>query len=142
MLQVAAPNENVVMIVFEMKIGESRGMLNLCVPASIIEATGTHFVQAWHRQRREPTPTERTWVRENLLRVPLDVSAQLAARLPARDLLMLSPGDILSLGVPLHKPVELRVEDTLKFKGRLASVEGRAGVRVEMRCDPTGTIEV
>src|SRR6185503_15961825 len=74
MLQVAAPNEVVVMIVFDAKIGESRGQINLCVPASIIESTGTGFVQAWHRQRRELTPTEQTWLTDNLGRVPVTIT--------------------------------------------------------------------
>ena len=76
MLQVAAPNETVLMIVFDVKIGETRGIANLCLPASIVETTDGHFAQAWHRQRREPTPTERGWVHENLSRVPVDARAR------------------------------------------------------------------
>jgi flagellar motor switch protein FliM len=44
MLQVAAPNEAVILLVFDIKIGDSRGMLNLCVPASV----GGSFAQVWH----------------------------------------------------------------------------------------------
>ena len=32
MLQVAAPNEAMILLVFEIRIGGSRGMLNLCIP--------------------------------------------------------------------------------------------------------------
>ena len=142
MLQVAAPNEIVVMIVFEVKIGGARGMINLCIPASIVETTGTHFVQAWHRQRREPTATERAWLQENLMRVPVQVSAMLETRLKARDLLALGPGDIVSLGLLAHRPVDMRVGSTLKFKGQLTTVDGRAGLRVERRTDPGNAIEV
>ena len=138
MLQVAAPNEIVIMIVFDVRIGDTRGMINLCIPASIVETTGAHFVQAWHRQRREPTPTERAWLRENLARVPMGTVAMLQAKLTARDLLALVPGDVVSLGVPVHKPIDVRVGGTLKFKGRLASESGRGGVRVTHRCDGAG----
>ena len=138
MLQVAAPNEIVIMIVFDVKIGDSRGMINLCIPASIVETTGAHFVQAWHRQRREPTPVERAWLRENLSRVPTDMTASLASSLTAREMLALSPGDVVSLGVPVRTPIDVRVGRTLKFKGRLAAAEGRRSLRVEYRCDVTG----
>jgi len=138
MLQVAAPNEIVIMIVFDVKIGESRGMINLCIPASIVETTGAHFVQAWHRQRREPTPTERAWLHENLARVPADTTASLQTTLTARDILSLEPGDVLSLGMPIYKPIDLCVGGTMKFKGRLAAEAGRGGVRVDYRCDVTG----
>jgi len=136
MLQVAAPNEIVIMIVFEMKIGDSRGMINLCIPASIIESAGSHFVQAWHRQRREPTDVERAWLWENLSRVPLGVTALLESRMPARDILKLAIGDVVSLGVPLRNPVELRVSNTPKFRARLAVADRRVAARVERRCDP------
>jgi flagellar motor switch protein FliM len=138
MLQVAAPNETVVMIVFDVRIGETRGMINLCIPASIVETAGAHFVQAWHRQRRAPTETERTWLWENLARVPMRTTAMLNVKLTARELLALAPGDVVSLGVPIYKPIELRVGGTLKFKGRLAVESGRIGFRIGHRCDGAG----
>jgi flagellar motor switch protein FliM len=138
MLQVAAPNEIVIMIVFDVRIGESRGMINLCIPASIVETTGGNFAQAWHRQRREPTETESAWLHENLSRAPQKITALLESKVTARELLALTAGDVVSLGVPVARPIDVRVGGTLKFKGRLAIANGRAGVRVEYRCDSTG----
>jgi len=138
MLQVAAPNEIVIMIVFDVKIGDSRGMINLCIPASIVETTGAHFVQAWHRQRREPTPVERAWLHENLARVPAATTATLETTLTAREILSLQRGDVLSLGQPVYQPVDVRVGGTVKFKGRLSADAGRGGVRLDYRCDATG----
>jgi flagellar motor switch protein FliM len=134
MLQVAAPNETVLMVVFDMKVGDSRGMANLCLPVSIVETSGSHFAQAWHRQRREPTPIERSWVQENLARVPVALDAMLESQLTARDLLSMAPGNVISLGVGAHKPIDLLVGNTVKFKGRLAIDQGRVGVRIEHRC--------
>ena len=66
MLQVAAPNETVLMVAFELSVGDARGMVNLCLPASIVESAGSYFAQAWNRQRREPSATEREWVHDHL----------------------------------------------------------------------------
>ena len=140
MLQVAAPNEIVIMIVLDAKIGDARGMINLGFPASIVEAGGGHFVQAWHQQRREPTAAERSWLRENLARVRMPLTAALDARLTTRELLELTPGAVLSLGVPVTSPVDVFVGDTLKFKGRLADVGRQIGVQVEHRCNPLGDV--
>ncbi|MES1254031.1 MAG: flagellar motor switch protein FliM [Acidobacteriota bacterium] len=134
MLQVAAPNDIVVMVVFDMRIGEARGMMNLCMPASIVEASGAQVAQASNRHRREPSETERTWLRENLSRVPMGVTALIESRLSTRDLLALAPGDVVSLGVPAHQAIDLQVEGTLKFQGRLTVESGRLGVRVENTC--------
>ena len=54
MLQVAAPNEAVIVLVFDVKIGEVRGMLNVCLPAVVIESVGSSFTQGWQRARRAP----------------------------------------------------------------------------------------
>ena len=141
MLQVAAPNETVLMVTFDMKVGEARGMANLCLPVSIVETTGSHFAQAWHRVRREPTPTERGWVQENLARVPISMDAMLRSHLSARELLALAPGDVVSLGVAAHKPIDVLVGNTVKFKGRLAVDQGRVGVRIEQRCQGAVVME-
>lgn len=141
MLQVAAPNETVLMVTFDMRVGESRGMANLCLPVSIVETSGSHFAQAWHRQRREPTQVERGWLQENLARVPVALDAMLQARLSARELLALTPGDVVSLGVAAHKPIDVLVGNTVKFKGRLAIDQGRVGVRIEHRCQGSVVME-
>lgn len=140
MLQVAAPNEIVIMVVLDARIGDSRGMINLCFPASIVESAGGHFVQAWHQQRREPTPAERAWLRENLARVRMNLTASLDARLTTRELLELTPGSVLSLGIPVETPVDVYVGDTQKFTGRLTAVGRQIGVQVEHRCNPLGDV--
>jgi flagellar motor switch protein FliM len=134
MLQVAAPNETVLMVAFDMTVGDARGMVNLCLPATIVETTGGHFAQAWHRQRREPTALERAWVHDTLSRVPMPLSASIESTLTAGDLLGISRGDVVSLGVPASRPIDLHVGRTLKFKGRLTIESGRVGVRIEQRC--------
>jgi len=135
MLQVAGPNEVIILVVFDLRVGDVRGMLNLCIPASVIEATGNAFVQGWHRTQREPTPTERLWLHDNLNRVPLSVTATLNTRLRARELVKLKPGDVISLGVPIHAPVTVRVGNHAKFVGRLVAPDVNVGVLLESSTD-------
>lgn len=131
MLQVSAPNEVVVLLGFDIRLGEARGMLNVCVPASVIESVGSSFTQTWHRARREPTESDRRHLFHNLSRVKLRVSANLDTELPARELLALTPGDVVSLGHLVRHPLEVRVQGSPKFLGRLVVHEGLAAVRVD-----------
>ncbi len=112
-------------------------MLNLCVPASVIEATGAGFTQTWQRTRREPTPADRFNLRRNLAKVRLNVAATLDTNFPARDLLQVKPGDVITLGHQVRHPLEIRVQHHTKFTGRLIVHHGRTGVRVE---NSTGTV--
>lgn len=141
MLQVSAPNEVVVLLGFTIRLGEARGMLNLCIPASLIEAAGASFAQTWQRSRREPTESDRRHLHDNIARVKLRVSASLDTSLPARELLALAPGDVLSLGHSLRHPLQVRVQDSAKFAGRLVVHEGLAAVRVEHDVAPPPHIE-
>jgi flagellar motor switch protein FliM len=141
MLQVSSPNEVVIAIRFDMRIGTARGKMNLCLPSSVIEVVGAHFGQSWHRQRRDPNEVEKSWIRENLSRVPLEATAMLEARLRTAELVALQPGDVLSLGIRADAPIEMRVGDARKFTGRLTRHAGRVGIRIERRVEP-GVSEV
>ncbi|HEY2904419.1 MAG TPA: flagellar motor switch protein FliM [Vicinamibacterales bacterium] len=134
MLQVASWNEVVVLLAFDLKVGETRGLLNLCVPASVIEATGAGFSQGWQQTRREPTAQEQEWLTENLGLVRLAVTTDVQTRLTTRELIQLQPGHVLSLGVPAETEVNVRVGNIIKFRGRLATASGRAAVRVNRSC--------
>ena len=131
MLRVTGPNEVVILLAFEMRIGETRGMVNLCFPASAIETMEEKFAQGWQQTRRPTTEMEQAHLTTNLGRVPLKVSTLLETRLAARELLALKAGDVLSLGHPASGPVDVRVGQVRRFVGRLTTTEAGAAVRVE-----------
>jgi len=139
MLQVMGPNEVVILLVFDLKVGDIRGMLNLCIPASVVEATGYSFVQRWQRSNRVPTASERQWLGTNLGRVPLTVTTSLETRLRARELVELKLGDTLNLGVPVQRPVDVCVGNRAKFEGRLTTNDGHAALRLQRLTNGTAS---
>lgn len=130
MLPVAAWNEVVVVVTFDLKVGEARGLLNICMPASVIEVSGSSLGQSWQRSHRERTVVEGQWLNESLGLSPLDVTADIQTSLRTRELVNLRPGHVLSLGVPSEVDINVRVGDIVKFKGRLATTAGRAAVLI------------
>lgn len=138
MLQVASWKEAVILLAFDLKVGEMRGLLNICVPATLVETSGAGLVQGWQQTRRDPTGEERSWVLENLGRVRLPVTSDLRARVTTRELLQIAPGEVLNLGIPAETEVDVCVGDILKFKGRLAERDGRAAVLVNRACTARG----
>lgn len=136
MLQVAAPNEVVVLLGFDIKIGDTRGVLNFCIPAAAIEQVGGHFARTWHRTRREPTPQERTALYSNIARIKLPITADVDTTLPAGDLMRLKVGDVLSLGHPTTSAVDLRVLGRTKFTGRPCLSDKGAAMVVDRALPP------
>jgi flagellar motor switch protein FliM len=132
MLQVAAPNEVFILLVFDVKIAETRGMINLCVPAAV----GASFAQGWHGTHRDPTPVERRRLYENLSRVPIQLHVSINTRLAARDLLALKTGECLSLGRPLKEPVHALAGNVVKFLVRPVRTNGFLAAEVESCVTP------
>jgi flagellar motor switch protein FliM len=130
MLQVVSWNEVVVHLGFDVRIGDTRGLMNLCVPATLIEASASSFVQSWQQSRRDLTPVEQEWLVGNLGRVPLSVTAELATRLTTSEVIALAPGYLLNLGVPAQEDISVRVGRLVKFKGKLAAAGERAAVQI------------
>lgn len=133
MLRVSAPNEVVVMIVFDIKVSEARGTISLCIPSDIVEQVGAQFAHAWKRQRRDLTSQERSWLMGSLGQVTVPVVPMIHTRLSANDVLALQVGDVLSLALPAEHAIDLQVGGIPKLKGHLSVHGGRLRVQVESR---------
>ncbi len=142
MLQVAAPNEVVVLIGFDIKIGDARGMLNFCLPATAIETVGDSFTHTWYRSHREPTLDDRQQFWRTLGHLPVDLTATIETTLSARDVLELVPGDVIALSHRLSAPLQVRVRDAVKFEAYPVQEQGRAGVRLLHAVQPISAPEV
>jgi flagellar motor switch protein FliM len=140
MLQVAAPNEIVVAVKFDVKVGEVRGQVNLCIPATVVETAGAQVARAWPRQRRELSHTERSWLDENFGRIPVPVVPLIRTRLKAAAVLALQPGEVVALPLGVDQPLDVYVGGMRKLTGRLAADQGRLLVYVEERVQSGPTL--
>lgn len=118
MLQIAAPNEVVLLLGFEIRIGDTRGVLNLCIPATTIEAVSGSFTRTWQRTKRQPTPAERVALHENLSRLTLNVSAVIDTTLSAGEFSRLRCGDVIAFDHPVGLPIDVRVNGRTKYKAQ------------------------
>jgi flagellar motor switch protein FliM len=134
MLQIAAPNDVVVLFLFDATIAETRGPIHLAVPASLLEVASSLSMPAWLKPQRGATPQERVWMTENLGSVPVTLSPLIETRLRGREVLALDRGDVISLGVRVNTPVDLRVGGVCKLRGRLVARDQRAMVQIDRRC--------
>jgi flagellar motor switch protein FliM len=130
MLQISAPNEIIILMVFNVRVGESKGTMNVALPASMIEAAGKNFTQGW-RTRKEPSTTDRAHLAENLGRVPLSVAAVLDTTMNGSDLLELQPGDLIVLDRDARDSLDVQVSGSSKFGARLKRNDYRAALLIE-----------
>jgi len=131
LMQILSPNEAIVAIGFEVTLGDSRGMMNFGIPSILVKMMGQKFEQQWSIRRRGGSAADRRRMRRLLREVPvlLDASVEGAA-ITVRDLLELQSGDVISLDVPVRRPVEIKVNGKAKFEGEIVVSGNQRGAQI------------
>ncbi len=131
LLQIVAPNEVVLAIVFHVQVGEARGMMSLCIPAVVLEPIIDRFSQSFYSRNREVPAAHTHALIETLSAVTFPVAAELHGTTAAmEDLLNLAPGDVLRMDHAVDQPVEISVGGIVKFNAELAAQRTRTIARI------------
>ncbi|HOX06025.1 MAG TPA: flagellar motor switch protein FliM [Planctomycetota bacterium] len=135
LLPVVAPNEVVVLISLEVRMGDVTGLVNLCIPYPVIEPIMGAFstVQSWYSQRRKSQEIQEAadYLRDSLKGAVLDVSGFVAeTQVSVRELLELAPGQVLVTDKPVAAPLILTVGGKAKFAGRAGVFRGKKAFEI------------
>ncbi|MCX7934971.1 MAG: flagellar motor switch protein FliM, partial [Planctomycetota bacterium] len=134
LMQIVPPNEVVILICFEIKTGESSGMLNLCVPFPVIEPIMGRFstIQTWFTTKKSHSEEEeKKNLYSGLGRATLGVAVHLAsARLTVSQFLALKPGDIIRTEKDVRSPLVMTVADRPKFLGYAGKYRNHKAFRI------------
>ncbi len=132
MLQILAPNEAVVSISIEIRIGEISGTLNLAIPSINIKMIGSKFDQQWSLRKTEATDVEQQSTAKSLLPAEVRLDARLrGSTLLVRNLLELKAGDLLQLDYPLDQPLDCDMNGATKFRGRVINSNQKKAFMIE-----------
>ncbi|MBI3428233.1 MAG: flagellar motor switch protein FliM [Acidobacteria bacterium] len=129
LLQIVAPNEVVVAIVFHVQLGDIQGLMSLCIPAIVLEPIIARFNQSSYSRNRVVLPQQTHSLLSNLRTLPFQVAAELRGiTATTDDLFRLAPGDILLLDQRADQPITVSVGGLEKFQGELVEQERRTAV--------------
>ncbi|QOY89031.1 flagellar motor switch protein FliM [Paludibaculum fermentans] len=122
LLQILAPNEAVVTVGMEIRIGEVAGMMNLGIPSIIIKMLRQKFDQQWSVRKSESTEEEQARILRLIKPAQLKFDARLQGpSLTVEQMLGLQPDDVVEFDFPVNRPVNLLVNGALKFNGRIVN---------------------
>ena len=141
-VQLTSPNEAVVAVTFDVKVGEIGGPMTIVYPHMLLEPVmpklSTH--RRFSAPPRATTPEEGEGLNKNLLRVDLTVRGVLAEiPLTVRDVLTMKPGDILSSGHSVDAPAIVELEGAPRFTARAGIVNRRKALEI-LSSIPTGEV--
>ena len=134
LVQIVPPNEVVVLISFELTIGDIRGMMNLCIPFNSIERIGGKLsANSWSAYgRRQATPESIEQISKTVYTSLVDVNARLAqTRINTGDLIGLRVGDIITTQKDVKSPLIISIEGIPKFRAHPGSFKGHKAIVIE-----------
>jgi flagellar motor switch protein FliM len=134
LVQIVPPNEVVVVISFELTVGELRGMMNLCIPYNSIERIGGKLsANSWVSYgRRQATAQSIEQLGRAVCTSLVELRVRLAqTQISTGELIGLRVGDIITTQKDVHSPVVVSVEGIPKYRARLGALKGHKAVLVE-----------
>jgi flagellar motor switch protein FliM len=132
LLQILAPNEAVVSIGLEIRVGDNTGLMNIGMPSIIIKMLRHKFDQQWSVRKTDSTVAEQTRMLNLLKPTNLHLDARLeGSTLRVQDLMSIEPGHILNFDHPLDRPIRLSVNGQNKYEGQLVATRNKKCFQVE-----------
>lgn len=132
LLQILAPNEAVVAISMEVRIGDTAGMMNIGIPSIIVKMLRQKFDQQWSVRKTRATEEERARVLRLIRPAIINLDARLAGpRLGVEELLDLKEGDILAFDYTVDRPLDITVNGKTKYTGEVVSAGRKRGFHIQ-----------
>jgi len=134
LVQIVPPNEVVVLISFELTLGELRGMINLCIPFNAIERVSSRIASnSWATYGKAgATPESKAALGRQLEEAQIEVVVTLAnTKITTGDLIGLRVGDIITTDKDIHQALDVAVQGTTKFHASAGALKGCKAIRVE-----------
>jgi flagellar motor switch protein FliM len=132
-LQVISPNDTVVVISLNTKVGETSGMINICIPHVVLEPIIPKLsVHYWMQaQKKESSPEETEAIERRIRFAKLPIIAELGtATITIQEFLQLEVGDVIELDQSIQQPLLIKVGDIPKFIGQPGKRNKRLAVQI------------
>ncbi len=146
MFQGISVDETVVIIMLSIKMGEIEGIMNICMPGTLLSNIFEIIDKTKHLAKKSDAAlyrNSREDIMDNIKEAKMDIMAQLGiARMNLDDVYNLHVGDVIDLNKPQNSLVSLYIEGQPWFNGQLGVHNKNMAVKIEDRilaCNDDGT---
>jgi flagellar motor switch protein FliM len=139
LVQIVAPNEVVVVIGFEIKMGSRSGTMSFCVPFNVIEPVMSKLAtQGWLAYKRKASAdTKEKEIGEELGHTQVELRAILAETdITVQEVLSLAPGDIIQTGKPATADLLLKVAGKPTYACKLGKYKDNRALKIMREARP------
>ncbi|AOZ94229.1 flagellar motor switch protein FliM [Paenibacillus crassostreae] len=133
-MQIVSPNETIALISLSTKIGDTTGMINICIPHVVLEPIMSKLsAHQWFvSEKKNIEPLQVEALKQNVKQAKLKIVAELGeSKLSISEFLGLAIGDVISLNKPVNTGLSIKVGDKLKYIGSPGTVRDHAAVQID-----------
>lgn len=131
LLQIVPPNGIVVTIVYQVQIGDAKGLMSICLPVELLEPVIKKATMNAYSSGVPTSPEATNALLKKVSTINFAVTSDLEKVSSAvSDLMSLSVGDVLRTNHSVDRPINICVADSNKFVGRLGSLDGKLVVQI------------
>ncbi len=132
-LQIASPNDTVVVISLSTAVGETTGMMNICIPHLTLEPILSKLSssQMISKKHDGDSQVENRMLENRMRMVPVPMKAILGeATLTVDDVLELTENDVIPLNKRLDEPIVIKVGEAPKFLAQVGRKQMKLAVQI------------
>lgn len=132
-VQIAPASEIVIVVSFEIKIGEDSFLMNLCYPSFALEDVIAKLNMQFFStvQTDKDRAKVKSTISSHLEKTKLDIRVLLGkSEISIHDLIQLEEGDVLVLDSLVEGELPIIVKDRVKFYGRPGISDGNVAVKI------------
>ncbi|WP_339227717.1 flagellar motor switch protein FliM [Oceanobacillus sp. FSL K6-2867] len=132
-LQMVAPNDTVVVVSMTAAIGETTGMINICIPHIILEPIipklSAHYWMQAEKKNRDATAFNK--MSRNLKQTEVEVKSLLGeGEISINEFLTLKQDDIITLDQKIDLPLKLAINNEVKFLVQPGKYKNKMSVQI------------
>ncbi|MFY4773895.1 flagellar motor switch protein FliM [Metabacillus sp. RGM 3146] len=132
-IQMVSPNETVIVISLNTQVGETSGMINLCIPHVVLEPIMPKLsVHYWMQSdRKEPNPEEIQALEDRIKLAKIPVLAELgSSEITFSEFMELQIGDVIQMDQTIKDPLVVKIGEKAKFIGQPGKLNKKLAVQI------------
>jgi len=132
-LQMVSPNETVVVISLNTLVGETSGMINICIPHVVLEPILPRLsVHYWMQtEKKEPKLEEAAALEKKVKKAEIPIVAELGkSTITIEEFLSLDIGDVIELENRIDKPIVVNIGGVPKFLAQPGNMNNKKAIQI------------
>lgn len=134
-LQAFSPQDIIVIVSMEIKVGDFSSMANICMLAESLDGLISNFSMRYSRSVKQQDPEKERIRKESLMedlkKADLNVTALLdECRMSLGEVLQLRPGDIIALNTRTDEDIKVLVENKPWYRARIGEAGRKKAIKI------------